>query len=225
LTSTGTPVVVVLENGSALSVNFAAEHAAAILEAWYPGEEGGTAIAETLAGDNNPAGRLPVTFYRSLSQLPPFEDYAMKGRTYRYMTEKPLFPFGHGLSYTTFTYGDVKLSASNVKAGDPVQVKTEVKNSGNAAGDEVVELYLTQPHTEVSPRLALAGFRRIHLAPGQSANVEFTLDPRTLSEVDADGKHVILPGRYKVFAGGSQPEGDKARMASFTVNGRAELPK
>ena len=225
LTSTGTPVVVVLENGSALSVNYAAEHAAAILEAWYPGEEGGTAIAETLAGDNNPAGRLPVTFYSSLSQLPPFEDYAMKGRTYRYMTEKPLFPFGHGLSYTTFAYSDVKLAPSSVNAGDSVQVKAEVKNSGNVAGDEVVELYLTQPHTEVSPRFALAGFKRIHLNPGQSTNVEFTLDPRTLSEVDADGKHVVLPGEYKVYVGGMQPGDGQTRTATFEVNGRIELPK
>jgi len=226
LTSTGTPVVVVLQNGSALAVNYAAEHAAAILEAWYPGEEGGTAIAETLAGDNNPAGRLPVTFYRSLSQLPPFEDYAMKRRTYRYMTEKPLFPFGHGLSYTTFSYGDIKLSASSVNAGDSLHVKGEVKNTGKVAGDEVVELYLAQPQTGVSPRIVLAGFKRFHLTPGQSADVEFTLDSRILSEVDVDGKRVVLPGEYKIFLGGAQP-GDElqSRSATFTMNGKVELPK
>lgn len=226
LISTGTPVVVVLQNGSALAVNYAAEHAAAILEAWYPGEEGGTAIAETLAGDNNPAGRLPVTFYRSLSQLPPFEDYAMKRRTYRYMTEKPLFPFGHGLSYTTFSYGDIKLAANSVNAGDSLHVRGEVKNTGKVAGDEVVELYLAQPRTDVSPRIVLAGFKRVHLTPGQSADIEFTLDSRALSEVDVNGKRVVLPGEYKVFLGGTQP-GDEfqSRMATFTMNAKVELPK
>ena len=194
LVSLGRPVIVVLQNGSALAVNYAADHAAAILEAWYPGEEGGTAIAETLAGDNNPAGRLPITFYRSLSQLPPFDDYAMKGRTYRYMTEKPLFPFGYGLSYTTFRYGAIKLAANSVKAGDSVHVQGQATNTGDIAGDEVAELYLAQPQTEVSPRLVLAGFRRIHLQPGKSAEIDFTLDPRTLSEVDADGKRAIMPG-------------------------------
>jgi beta-glucosidase len=224
LVGTGTPVVVVLQNGSALAVNYAAEHAAAILEAWYPGEEGGTAIAETLAGDNNPAGRLPVTFYRSIAQLPSFDDYAMKGRTYRYMTEKPLYGFGYGLSYATFSYGDIKVPANRVKAGDAVHVQSEVKNTGKVAGDEVAELYLAQPQTEVSPRMVLAGFRRIHLEAGKSANVEFELDPRTLSEVDADGKHVIMPGEYKVYVGSTQP-GDQSKMATFTVNGKVELPK
>jgi beta-glucosidase len=224
LTATGTPVVVVLQNGSALAVNYAAEHAAAILEAWYPGEEGGTAIAETLAGDNNPAGRLPVTFYRSLARLPSFDDYAMKGRTYRYMTEKPLYGFGYGLSYATFSYGDLKVAANSVKAGDAVHVQSEVKNTGKVAGDEVAELYLAQPQTEVSPRMVLAGFKRIHLDAGKAASVEFELDPRTLSEVDADGKRVILPGEYKVYVGSTQP-GDQTRTATFTVNGKAELPK
>jgi beta-glucosidase len=224
LTATGAPVVVVLQNGSALAVNYAAEHAAAILEAWYPGEEGGTAIAETLAGDNNPAGRLPVTFYRSLAQLPSFDDYAMKGRTYRYMTEKPLYGFGYGLSYATFSYGDIKVPASSVKAGDAVHVQSEVKNTGKVAGDEVAELYLAQPQTEVSPRMVLAGFKRIHLEAGKSTSVEFELDPRALSEVDADGKRVILPGEYKVYVGSTQP-GDQTRTATFTVNGKAELPK
>ena len=219
-------MVVVLQNGSALAINYAAEHAAAILEAWYPGEEGGTAIAETLAGDNDPAGRLPITYYRSLSQLPPFDDYAMKWRTYRYMTEEPLFPFGYGLSYTTFGFSGVKVGANSVKAGDAVHVQGEVKNTGKLTGDEVVELYLTQPQTEVSPRLVLGGFKRIHLEPGQSAGVDFMLDPRTLSEVDADGKRMILPGEYKVYVGGGQPGSEsQAQTATFTVSGTVELPK
>jgi beta-glucosidase len=225
LIATGKPVVVVLQNGSALAVNYAAEHAAAILEAWYPGEEGGTAIAETLAGENNPAGRLPVTFYRSLAQLPSFDDYAMKGRTYRYMTDAPLYGFGYGLSYTTFSYGDVNPVAKSVKAGDSVTIKSEVKNTGKVAGDDVVELYLAQPQTDVSPRIALAGFKRVHLVPQQATTVEFMLDPRTLSEVDADGKRVEMPGEYKVYFGGAQPLDDAAPAATFTVSGTVELPK
>jgi len=225
LVATGKPVVVILQNGSALAVNYAAEHAAAILEAWYPGEEGGTAIAATLAGDNNPAGRLPVTFYHSLAQLPAFDSYAMKGRTYRYMTDTPLYPFGYGLSYTTFSYGNVNPVASSVKAGDSIAIKGEVKNTGKLAGDDVVELYLAQPQTDVSPRIALAGFKRIHLAPHQAESVEFTLDPRTLSEVDADGKRVVMPGEYKVYFGGAQPDEKSQPAATFTVNGTEELPK
>lgn len=226
LTATGTPVVVVLQNGSALAVNYAAEHAAAILEAWYPGEEGGTAIAQTLAGDSNPAGRLPVTFYSSLAQLPPFDAYGMKGRTYRYMTEEPLYGFGHGLSYTTFSYGDVKLGASTVNAGESVQVSGEVKNTGTVAGDEVVELYLAQPQSEVSPRIALAGFQRIHLEPGQTTNVTFTLDPRSIAQVDADGNRVIEPGEYTLYVGGTQPGGARSTQnAKFTVNGKVALAK
>ena len=226
LTATGKPVIVVLENGSALAANYAAEHASAILEAWYPGEEGGTAIAETLAGDNNPAGRLPITFYRSLSQIPPFEDYAMKGRTYRYLTEKPLFAFGYGLSYTTFTYSPIRLTSDSFKAGDPIHVDAEVKNTGKIAGDEVVELYLTQPHTEISPIVALAGFTRVHLAPNQSTKVGFDLDARSLGEVGVDGKRVIQPGEYTLSVGGSQPGGpSNSSTVAFSIVGKQNLPK
>jgi beta-glucosidase len=226
LIATGKPVVVVLQNGSALAVNYAAEHAAAILEAWYPGEEGGTAIASTLCGGNNPSGRLPVTFYRSLAQLPPFESYAMKGRTYRYMTDAPLYPFGYGLSYTTFSYSNVRPLKSSVRAGEFVNIMGTVKNTGKIGGDEVVELYLSQPQTAVSPRIVLAGFKRIHLAPGKSADLGFTLDERNLSEVDADGKRVVVPGEYKVYFGGTQPLGDNATpAATFMVDGKVELPK
>ena len=226
LVATGKPVIVVLQNGSALAVNYAAEHAAAILEAWYPGEEGGTAIAATLGGDNNPAGRLPVTFYRSIDQLPAFDSYAMKGRTYRYMTDSPLFPFGYGLSYSTFSYSNVNPVASSIKAGDSVKITGKVKNTGKVAGDDVVELYLSQPQTEVTPRIALAGYKRIHLAPNQAENVEFTLDPRTLSEVDADGNRAVMPGEYNVYFSGTQPLGDDAKpAATFTISGKVELPK
>jgi beta-glucosidase len=225
LAATGKPLVVVLQNGSALAVNWAKEHANAILEAWYPGEEGGTAIAETLAGDNNPAGRLPLTFYASLSQLPPFTDYSMKGRTYRYFSDKPLYSFGFGLSYTSFAYSGIKLRSS-VKAGDPVSVEADVKNTGSAAGDEVVELYLTQPKASETPLRELAAFTRVHLAPGKTAHVGLTIDPRSIAQVDSNGTRVIVPGEYRVSLGGSQPgDSTSVQTGTFTVTGKAELPK
>src|ERR1700678_732746 len=138
-------------NGSALAVPWAKEHAAAILEAWYPGEEGGAAIAGTLAGDDNPAGRLPVTFYTSLEQLPPFEDYSMAGRTYRYFTGQPLYAFGYGLSYTTFAYSHLKLSSAEIKAGDPLTVEADVTNTGKRQGDEGVEDFLGGPQAQTAP--------------------------------------------------------------------------
>jgi beta-glucosidase len=226
IAATGKPLVVVLQNGGALAVNWAQEHANAILEAWYPGEEGGTAIAETLAGDNNPGGRLPLTFYSSLTQLPSFNDYAMKSRTYRYFSDKPLYPFGFGLSYTTFAYSGLKLPSSSIKAGDPVTIEGDVKNTGPAAGDEVVELYLTQPKASETPIRVLAGFTRVHLGPGKSTHVGFKIDPRSIAQVDSNGTRMILPGDYTVSLGGAQL-GDAASVqtGTFTVTGKAELPK
>ncbi len=225
LATTGKPLVVVLQNGSALAVNWAEEHANAILEAWYPGEEGGTAIAETLAGDNNPAGRLPLTFYSSLSQVPAFEEYAMKGRTYRYFDGKPLYGFGYGLSYTTFAYSNLKVPTA-VAAGKPLVVTGAVKNTGTTAGDEVVEVYLTQPKSAETPLRILAGFKRIHLEPGQSMNVSLTVDPRSLGQVDAKGNRVVVPGEYVVSLGGSQPEeSSSVQTSKFKVTGKAVLPK
>lgn len=153
LGATGRPLIVVLLNGSALAVNWAQQHAAAVLEAWYPGEEGGTAIAETLSGKNNPSGRLPVTFYASTDQLPPFEDYSMHNRTYRYFNGKPLYGFGYGLSYTHFSYSHLKLAQSQVKAGEPVEAEVTVRNDGKLAGDEVAELYLARPAAQGNPVL------------------------------------------------------------------------
>jgi beta-glucosidase len=223
--ATGKPLVVVLQNGSALAVNWAQEHAGAVLEAWYPGEEGGTAIAETLAGDNNPAGRLPLTFYASLDQVPGFEDYSMQGRTYRYFSGKPLYGFGYGLSYTSFVYSRLKAPES-VAAGEPMTVEAEVKNTGRIAGDEVAELYLTQPRGFETPLRVLAGFTRVHLAAGASAHVGFTVDARSLGQVDEKGVRRILPGEYTVYLGGAQPgEGAQGQTAKFTVTGSAELPK
>jgi len=226
LATTGKPLVVVLQNGSALAVNWAQQNANAILEAWYPGEEGGTAIAETLAGDNNPGGRLPLTFYSSLSQIPPFEEYSMRGRTYRYFTGKPLYGFGFGLSYTSFAYENLKIAPSQVQAGNPVEVQADVRNTGAVAGDEVVELYLTQPPGVEIPLRVLVGFKRVHLAPGQSAHVSLTIDPRSLGQVDQKGNRVIVPGEYSVSLGGAQPQ-DAASVLTgkFNVTGTAELPK
>jgi beta-glucosidase len=225
---TGKPMVVVLLNGSALAVNWAQQNAKAILEAWYPGESGGRAIGETLSGKNNPAGRLPITFYTGVDQLPAFEDYSMANRTYRYFTGKPLYSFGDGLSYTTFAYSNIKISTKSLRAGDTLTVEGDVTNSGSLAGDEVAELYITPPHTTVSPKVALAGFERLHLNPGETKHVTFQLDPRTLSQVDDKGVRSVGPGAYRVFVGGSQPSGDAAqgvKSESFEVAGTQQLPR
>ena len=225
---TGKPMVVVMLNGSALAVNWAQQNAKAILEAWYPGQSGGQAIAETLSGKNDPAGRLPVTFYTGVDQLPPFDDYSMANRTYRYFKGKPLFAFGDGLSYTTFAYSNVRLSSEELRAGEPLTVEADVKNTGQAAGDEVAELYLIPPSTTISPKLSLAGFQRVHLDAGSRKHLEFHLDPRTLSQVDTKGARAVVPGRYRVSLGGSQPDGDAAAgvtTKSFNIAGRQEIPR
>jgi len=226
LAGTGKPLIVVLQNGSALAVNWTNEHAGAVLEAWYPGEEGGTAIAETLAGDNNPAGRLPLTFYRSLDQLPAFDDYAMQGRTYRYFAGKPLYSFGYGLSYTTFAYRNLKLASSSLAAGDSLRVDADVENTGAVAGDEVVEVYLTQPKGFETPRRVLAGFSRVHLASHATTHVSLTVDPRSLGQVDAKGNRVIVPGEYVVTISSAQPEDSTQVLAArFRVTGTKQLDK
>jgi beta-glucosidase len=226
LAATGKPLVVVLQNGSALAVNWAQEHAAALLEAWYPGEEGGTAIAETLMGANNPAGRLPVTFYASLDQLPPFEDYSMHNRTYRYFQGKPLYGFGYGLSYSTFEYSNLKLSSSQLKAGDDLTVEVDVRNTSGPAGDEVAELYLEFPAVPGAPLRALRGFERVHLAPGETRHATFTLKPRGLSMVNEKGEHLVAPGEYSIFVGGALPgEASGGVSAKLEIAGELKLPR
>ena len=201
----GKPVVLVLLNGSALAVNWARDHVPAIVEAWYPGEAGGDAIADVLFGDYNPAGRLPVTFYRSADQLPAFTDYRMAGRTYRYFTGEPLYPFGYGLSYTTFAYRNLRLPGE-AQAGAPVAVSVEVQNTGQTAGEEVVELYVKHIGAAVpAPLISLEGFARVSLQPGESRAVNFTLTPRQLSTVEAGGARLAEPGTLVVSAGGAQP--------------------
>jgi beta-glucosidase len=226
LAATGKPLVVVLTSGSALAIPDEHQRANAVLAAWYPGEEGGTAIAETLAGDNNPAGRLPLTFYASTDQLPPFEEYSMANRTYRYFGGKPLYGFGYGLSYSTFAYSNPKLSGASVRAGEPVTVKVDVRNTSGPAGDEVVQVYLTQPKAALTPLRTLAGFARVRVEPGQTAHVEIQVDPRTLGQVNEKGERVILPGTYSVAVGGAQPaEFPGAVTATFEVTGSETLPR
>jgi beta-glucosidase len=222
--ATGKPLVIVLMNGSALGVNWANEHANAILEAWYSGEEGGSAIAETLSGKNNPAGRLPVTFYKDVSQLPHFEDYSMKGRTYRYFEGTPLYPFGYGLSYTTFSYSNLKLPTAPVQAGDPVTAEVTVTNTGSKAGDEVAELYLSFPDVKGAPIRALRGFKRVHLEPGASQTVPFELRPRDLNMVTEIGDPIIATGKYTVSVGGGQPKTSAATVnGEFSIEGTLKL--
>jgi beta-glucosidase len=226
LAATGKPLVVVLMSGSALAVQWAQAHAAAILEAWYPGEEGGTAIAETLAGANNPSGRLPVTFYASLEHLPPFGDYSMQNRTYRYFRGKPLFGFGFGLGYSTFHYSNLKLSSPQLKAGADLTVEADVRNTFGPAGDEVAEVYLEFPPVPGAPVRALRGFQRLHLAPGETRHVTYTLMARDLSMVNEEGQHVVAPGQYDIFVGGAQP-GDTAGgvRTPLRITGQLILPR
>jgi beta-glucosidase len=223
--ATGKPLIVVLQSGSAVALNWANEHADAILEAWYPGVAGGEAIARTLAGINNPAGRLPVTFYASLDNMPAFTDYTLKGRTYRYFTGKPLWGFGYGLSYSTFKYGPIKLSAETLKAGDPLTATVAVTNTSAIPGDEVVEAYLKTPQPD-GPIHSLAGFQRVHLAAGVTRAVAITIDPRSLSSVDDKGDRAILPGKYILSLGGAQPQDTSAKSETgFTITGSLDLPK
>ena len=231
LAATGKPLVVVLLNGSALAVNFADKHANAVLEAWYPGEAGGKAIADTLLGANNPSGRLPLTFYASGSDLPPFADYSMRNRTYRYFSGKPLYSFGYGLSYTTFAYSGLKLSSATLNAGDPLTVEADVKNTGRLEGNEVAELYLTPPgegNSGLSPRIQLEGVQNLQLAPGQTRHITFKLDARQLSEVDAGGQRSVQAGSYRIAVGGAQPMDPRspspAQTADLTITGTKSLP-
>jgi beta-glucosidase len=225
MVNTGKPVVLVLLNGSALAIPWAAEHVPAILEAWYPGQSAGTAIADVLFGDYSPAGRLPVTFYRSVDQLPPFDDYDMEGRTYRYFQGDPLFPFGHGLSYTTFTYGDLTLPAT-VNLGEAVNVSVTVRNAGAVDGEEVVQLYVTDVEATVPvPIRSLKGVERVFLRAGEEVEVTFTLDPADLALIDDSGNPAVEPGVFEVTVGGKQPGFTGLADASTTqvVTGRFEV--
>jgi beta-glucosidase len=203
--ATGKPIILVLLSGSALAVNWADAHVSAIVQAWYPGEEGGAAIADVLFGDYNPAGRLPVTFYKSVGELPPFENYAMDGRTYRFFKGQPLYEFGYGLSYTRFKYSGLSVSSERVSATETVTVSATVENAGEREGDEVVQLYVTDVEASVRvPIRSLAGVERVHLKPGERRVVSFAIDPRQLAVITDDGRTVVEPGEFRVTIGGKQ---------------------
>ncbi len=205
-------------------MNWADAHLPAIVEAWYPGGEGGAAVAGLLAGDFSPAGRLPVTFYRSADQLPAFKDYGMAGRTYRYFQGEALYPFGHGLSYTRFAYGKPVLARAAVKAGEAQTVSVDVTNSGGRDGDEVVQLYVSRD-VAGAPVRSLHGFQRVRLKAGETRRVSFALDGAAMSVVAADGTRSIAPGPVKLWIGGGQPvsrpgmERAPGVDAAFTVEG------
>jgi beta-glucosidase len=224
--ATGKPLAVVLLNGSALAVNWINDHANAVLEAWYPGEEGGAAVAETLSGKNNPGGKLPITFYKDVSQLPNFEDYEMTNRTYRYFKGKPLYPFGYGLSYTTFKYSDLSVPTQAVAAGQPVVADVTVTNTGKVAGDETVQVYIKFPAVEGAPQMALRGFQKVHLEPGASQKVHFDLKDRDLVMVTEYGNPIIAGGEYTISIGGGQPDtGAPTVSGHFNIDGQLALPE
>ena len=226
----GKPTVLLLLNGSALSVNWADEKIPAILEAWYPGGQGGTAIAHALAGDFSPSGRLPVTFYKSVDQLPPFDDYSMAHRTYRYFDGEPLYPFGYGLSYTSFAYSNVAVDKPEIPADSEVTISVDVTNTGAMPGDEVVQLYLAHPGLAGAPIRALQAIQRVHLVRGAKKTLTFTLRDRALSIVDPEGKHRIVPGEVGVWIGGGQPTirsglpQPPGIATKFTVTSASTLP-
>lgn len=223
--ATGKPVVLVLINGSALSVNWAAQNIPAILTAGYPGQQGGNAVADVLFGDYNPAGRLPVTYYQSVEQLPSFENYDMEGRTYRYFKGQPLFPFGYGLSYSSFSYSNLEVPAK-VGMNEPVKISVEVTNTGDRDGDEVVQLYLTDEKASTPrPIRQLEGFERIHLKKGETKMVSFTVEPRQLSLINKKDQRVVEPGWFSVSVGGKQPgfSGQADAATTETVSGRFQL--
>ncbi|WP_207425295.1 glycoside hydrolase family 3 C-terminal domain-containing protein [Pedobacter sp. SYSU D00535] len=222
LKSTGKPLVFVMMTGSAIATPWESANVPAILNAWYGGESAGTAIADILFGDYNPAGRLPVTFYASDKDLPDFNDYSMNNRTYRYFTGKPLYSFGHGLSYTSFSYSDLKLPQV-IKAGAAVPVSVKVTNTGKRDGEEVVQLYLTHAAQGIkTPIRALKGFQRIHLKSGESKVVSFMLRPQDLKVIDQNGAAKDVQGRIVVSVGGSQPDAT-TKSSRKTVEGNLTL--
>ena len=227
--SIGKPIILVMMTGSAVDMSPMASRAAAILQAWYPGQFGGLAVAETLLGRNNPAGRLPVTFYHGDGDLPPFEDYAMDGRTYRFIEKDPAYPFGFGLSYGRYVYSDLTVEKANLPAGEAMRFTVKVKNSGKLAGSEVAQVYLKdlEASTRV-PHWQLVEFNRVALEAGEEKTLTFTLPARRLCVITDDGRTVLEPGAFRLYVGGSQPDGRSVELmgqapltAEFTVTGSA----
>jgi beta-glucosidase len=214
--ATGTPVVLVLVNGGPVSIPWAAHKIDAIVESWYPGEEGGNAIADVLFGDYNPSGRLPVTVYESTRELPSLSDYGMRNRTYRFYTGAPLFRFGDGLSYSAFHYSSLKLQRKRVRVGERVFFTVDVENRSNRDGDEVVEVYVSSP--DGLPRVpirSLQGFLRIHLKGGEKRRLPLTHKSGEFSRVLEDGQRTEVPGRYLISVGGAQPGAGAETVAEW----------
>ncbi|RGX79562.1 xylan 1,4-beta-xylosidase [Bacteroides stercorirosoris] len=208
----GKKIILVNCSGSPIGLEPETQKCEAILQAWYPGQQGGTAVAEVLFGDYNPAGKLPVTFYRNVSQLPDFEDYNMTGRTYRYMQDAPLFPFGYGLSYTTFGYGKTALDKSELTAGQPLRLTVPVTNTGKRDGEEVVQVYLRKQGDAEGPVKTLRAFKRVRIPAGKTVNVEFDLKDKELEWWDDQSNTVrVCPGNYDIMVGGSSKEEDLQR--------------
>jgi beta-glucosidase len=205
LQATGKPVVFVHCSGSAVAMVWAAEHLPAILQAWYPGGQGGQAVAEALFGETNPAGRLPVTFYRATADLPAFDDYRMTNRTYRYFTGKPLFAFGHGLSYTKFAYSGAKLDKTTAARADSVTLTVNVQNAGARDGDEVVQVYLRHVKpSQPQAQLALCGFTRVNVPAGKTVPVSVTIPVERFRYWDPAAKgYTVEPGVYQLLVGGA----------------------
>lgn len=219
LKATGKPVIFVVCTGSALALNWEDANLDGILNAWYGGEEAGAAVADILFGDYNPAGRLPVTFYKSVDQLPAFKNYNMAGRTYRYMTEKPLYPFGYGLSYTTFSYKNGKLSSNSIKMSENVTVSFDIANNGKMDGDEVAQVYIRNPKDINGPIKSLKGFKRINVKAGQTTTVSFELKPEAFQTFnDATQTFDVVPGKYIVYYGSSSADKDLQSL-ELTIKG------
>ncbi len=223
----GKPVILVLLSGSALAVTWADAHIPAIIQAWYPGAEGGKAVASLIFGDYSPSARLPVTFYRSTEELPDFNDYSMNNRTYRYMKGEALYPFGYGLSYTRIEYRELRLAGNQIKAGESAFCSVKVKNAGRYPAEETVQLYLKDSEASVVvPQWQLRGIRKVFLQPGQEQEISFEITPRLMALVNDEGKCILEPGTFEVYVGGSQPDarsqeltGSKVLQAEFEVEG------
>ncbi len=226
----GKPIVLVLMTGSALAINWESKNIDAILVSWYPGQEGGNAISSVLFGDYNPAGRLPVTFYASTSQLPPFEDYSMQNRTYRYFKDIPLYPFGYGISYTNFTYTNLKIP-STADTKDKIKVSVTVTNTGGRAGEEVVQLYIKHPVADTPvPIHALKRFKRVFLKAGDKTNLTFELESKDLAILNSKFQWMVKPGDIDIFVGGLQPspiliKEKKVLMGTITLTGNEYVIK
>lgn len=223
----GKPIILVLLSGSALAVTWADTHIPAIIQAWYPGAEGGKAVASLIFGDYSPSARLPVTFYRSTEELPDFKDYSMNNRTYRYMKGEALYPFGYGLSYTRFEYRELRLAGTQIKTGESAFCSVKVKNAGRYPAEETVQLYLKDLEASVVvPKWQLRGIRKVLLQPSQEQEISFEITPRLMALVNEEGKCILEPGTFEVYVGGSQPDarsqeltGSKVLQAGFEVEG------